>query len=63
MTIVVMMAADVVFNLPQFAFSIVPVAYTRPVLDWGASSSVDFSAVQFLHGSGCQNILVIATNY
>jgi NADPH:quinone reductase-like Zn-dependent oxidoreductase len=61
MTVVVMTAADAVFNIFQFPLPSDPAEYARPVLVWGASSSVGFSAVQFLHASGCKNIFVTAS--
>jgi NADPH:quinone reductase-like Zn-dependent oxidoreductase len=61
LTTVTMTAADAVFNLFQFPLPTAPAAYTRPVLVWGASSSVGFSTVQFLRASGCQNIIVTAS--
>jgi hypothetical protein len=62
LTTVVMTAADAVFKLFQFPLPTAPAAYTRPVLVWGASSSVGFSAAQFLCANGCQNILVSASS-
>jgi NADPH:quinone reductase-like Zn-dependent oxidoreductase len=61
LTVVAMTAADAVFNLFQLALPTAPADYTRPILVWGASSSVGFSAVQFLRASGCKNILVTAS--
>lgn len=50
------------FQLPLPTAPTAPAAYTCPVLVWGASSSVGFSAVQFLRANGCQNILVTASS-
>jgi len=61
LTVVAMTAADAVFNLFQSPLPTTPVVCTQPVLVWGASSSVGFSAVQFLRASGCKNILVTAS--
>ncbi|KAI4944777.1 hypothetical protein J4E91_008464 [Alternaria rosae] len=61
LTVVAMTAADAVFNLFQFPLPTAPTTYTQPVLVWGASSGVGFSAVQFLRASGCKNILVTAS--
>ncbi|KAL1792353.1 hypothetical protein ACET3X_008860 [Alternaria dauci] len=61
LTVVTMTAADAVFNLFKLPLPTTPAAYTRPILVWGASSSVGFTTVQFLRASGCQNIIVTAS--
>lgn len=61
LTVVAMTAADAVFNLFQLPLPTSPADYCRPVLVWGASSSVGVCAVQFLRSSGCQNILVTSS--
>ncbi|KAF4948340.1 hypothetical protein FSARC_13766 [Fusarium sarcochroum] len=61
LTVVAMTAADVIFNLFGFPLPSSPGNHQRPILIWGASSSVGICAVQFAKASGCQNIFVTAS--
>lgn len=62
LTVVVMTASDVIFNLFKFPMPTSPGNFTGPILIWGASSSVGISAVQLAKASGCKNIFVTASS-
>ena len=59
--VVAMTAADVIFNLFSLPLPTQPAEHLRPVLIWGASTSVGICALQFARASGCRNILVTAS--
>ncbi|KAF2028718.1 GroES-like protein [Setomelanomma holmii] len=61
LTVVTMTAADTVFNLFKLPLPSDGATFTKPILVWGASSSVGICTVQFLRASGCTNILVTAS--
>ncbi|KAL2105689.1 hypothetical protein VUR80DRAFT_7887 [Thermomyces stellatus] len=61
LAVVAMTAADVVFNLWGLPLPTKPVESARPVLIWGASSSVGICALQFARASGCRDIIVTAS--
>ncbi|KAH7115849.1 chaperonin 10-like protein [Dendryphion nanum] len=61
LTVVTMTAADVVYNLWNTPFLTTPENITRPILIWGASSSVGLCVVQFAKKNGYRNIFVTAS--
>lgn len=61
LTVVAMTAADTVYNIFKLPLPTSPAVHTRPIIIWGASSSVGICTLQFLKASGCQNILVTAS--
>ncbi|KAJ0416226.1 chaperonin 10-like protein [Aspergillus carlsbadensis] len=62
LTVVVMTAADALYNLFGFPLPTQPGTFDNPILIWGASSGVGISAVQFARASEYRNIITTSSS-